>query len=48
MRRHGLQILRLSYSQVWHSWRSTEEALLETVAQVGRQGRRRVAQLLAA
>lgn len=45
--RHGLQILRLSYEQVWRSWTDTREAVLETIGEVGAFGRRKVARLLA-
>lgn len=45
--RHGLQILRLSYEQVWQSWSDTKEAVLETIASVGAFGRRRAEQLRA-
>ena len=45
--RHGLQILRLSYAQVWLTWEDTQNAVLETIAEVGAFGRRKVEQLLA-
>ena len=45
--RHGLQILRLSYEQVWRGWSDTQDAVLETIAQVGAFGRRKVERLLA-
>lgn len=44
---HGLQILRLSYEQVWLSWAETKDAVLETIAAVGAFGRRRAEQLRA-
>lgn len=44
--RHGLQILRLSYEQVWRSWADTQDAVLETIDQVGAFGRRKVERLL--
>lgn len=40
MRRLGLQVLRLSYHQVWRMWEPTWQALRQTIAQVGRHGRR--------
>lgn len=45
--RHGLQTLRLSYEQVWRNWADTQDAVLETIAEVGAFGRRKVEQLLA-
>lgn len=41
----GLQILRLSYNQVWHSWGRTEQTILDTISHLGRQGRRRLREL---
>lgn len=45
--RHGLQVLRLSYEQVWHSWADTRKAVLETISSVGTFGRRRAEKLRA-
>lgn len=45
--RHGLQILRLSYEQVWLTWEDTQDAVLETIAEVGAFGRRKMERLLA-
>ena len=45
--RHGLQVLRLSYEQVWHQWESTKEDILSTIEEVGAFGRRKVEQLAA-
>lgn len=45
--RHGLQILRLSYEQVWSRWEDTQSAILETIDEVGVFGRRKVERLLA-
>ncbi|MFC7464561.1 endonuclease domain-containing protein [Brachybacterium sp. GCM10030252] len=46
VRRHGLQLIRLSYAQTWRTWEHTLKALLETIEQVGPLGRRKVAQLI--
>lgn len=43
---HGLQILRLSYEQVWHQWESTKKAVLESIDEVGGFGRRKKEGLL--
>lgn len=45
LRRLGLQLLRLSYEQVWHDWSSTLPALRETIQRVGPMGKKRVRQL---
>lgn len=45
--RHGLQILRLSYEQVWHQWEDTQSAILEIIDEVGAFGRRKVEHLMA-
>ena len=45
--RHGLQVLRLSYEQVWRRWESTQEDILSTIDEVGAFGRRKVEQLAA-
>lgn len=39
--RLGLQVVRLSYGQVWRSWDDTSSALLQMIAQVGPLGARR-------
>ncbi|MGP5053626.1 hypothetical protein ACTXJ3_00695 [Brachybacterium paraconglomeratum] len=39
--------MRLSYEQVWRNWEDTQEAVLETIAEVGAFGRRKVERLLA-
>jgi len=44
--RYGLQILRLSYDQVWRHWEDTQRAILETLDEVGAFGRRKVERLL--
>lgn len=46
--RHGLQVLRVSYAQVWHHWDTTQHDILATLDEVGGFGRRKVAQLAAA
>lgn len=46
LRGMGLQVLRLSYNQVWRTWPRTEKALLHTIGHVGRQGKRRLRELL--
>ncbi|ATG50973.1 hypothetical protein CFK38_05070 [Brachybacterium vulturis] len=46
--RHGLQVLRVSYDQVWHHWPATQQDILRVIAEVGGFGRRKVAQLTAA
>ncbi|MDN5822027.1 MAG: hypothetical protein L0H74_03030 [Brachybacterium sp.] len=46
--RHGLQVLRVSYDQVWHHWPATQQDILRTIAEVGGFGRRKVAHLAAA
>lgn len=46
--RHGLQFLRLSYEQVWLSWEVTTQAVLDSIAEVGPFGRRKVERLLGA
>lgn len=43
LRRRGLQLVRLSYGQVWRTWDHTRGALLETIARTGRIGARRAA-----
>ena len=43
--RHGLQVLRLSYEQVWYRWEETQADILRTLEEVGAFGRRKVAQL---
>lgn len=43
--RHGLQVLRVSYDQVWHHWERTQQDILATIDEVGRFGRRKVEQL---
>lgn len=48
VRRQGLQLVRLSYHQTWRTWDATLRAVLETIEQVGAQGKRRVEQLAAA
>ncbi len=45
MRRLGLQLVRVSYPQVWYSWETTRAALREVIRNVGRQGRGAVARL---
>lgn len=45
MRERGLEVLRLSYGQVWHRWPETRASVLATIAAVGPVGRRRVEQL---
>ena len=45
--RHGLQVLRLSYEQVWRRWESTQEDIPSTIDEVGAFGRRKVEQLAA-
>src|SRR5690625_3303850 len=44
--RYGLQILRLSYEQVWIRWEDTQRAILEAIDEVGAFGRRKVHRLL--
>lgn len=44
--RYGLQILRLSYEQVWIRWEDTQRAILEAIDEVGAFGRRKVDRLL--
>lgn len=44
---HGLQVLRISYDQVWRSWAHTKKLLLSAVSEVGPFGRRKVSSLLA-
>lgn len=46
-RRYGLQVLRVSYDQVWNHWEATQRDILRTVEEVGGFGRRKVAQLAA-
>lgn len=43
--RHGLQVLRLSYAQVWHDWDRTQQDILRAIDEVGVFGRRKVEQL---
>ncbi|MGO1227443.1 endonuclease domain-containing protein [Brachybacterium sp. AOP29-B2-41] len=43
--RHGLQVLRLSYAQVWHDWERTQQDILRAIDEVGAFGRRKVEQL---
>lgn len=45
--RHGLQVLRVSYDQIWHHWEATQQDILRTLEEVGGFGRRKVAQLAA-
>lgn len=45
LRRWGLQVLRLSYRQVWDTWPDTQQALLATISRCGRLGLRRIAEL---
>jgi len=45
MRRLGLQLVRVSYPQVWHSWDTTRRAVREMIRSVGKQGRRAVERL---
>lgn len=45
--RNGLQVLRLSYDQVWNDWDQTREDILSTIAEVGAFGRRKVERMLA-
>ncbi len=45
--RSGLQVLRLSYGQVWEDWDRTREDILATIAEVGAFGRRKVTRMLA-
>ena len=44
--RYGLQILRLSYEQVWTRWEDTRRAILDALDEVGAFGRRKVDRLL--
>lgn len=46
LRGMGLQVLRLSYNQVWHTWPRTEKSMLHTIGHVGKQGKRRLRALL--
>lgn len=43
--RHGLQVLRLSYAQVWRRWEQTQKDILAAMSEVGAFGRRKVEQL---
>lgn len=43
-RRLGLQVLRISYDQIWHQWDLTRQPILETISQAGALGRRRARQ----
>lgn len=45
---HGLQVLRLSYDQVWRRWESTQQLVLSSIEKVGAFGRARVSGLLPA
>lgn len=45
--RHGLQVLRVSYNQVWNHWEATQQDILRTLAEVGGFGRRKVTLLSA-
>lgn len=44
---HGLQVLRISYDQVWRSWADTKDLVLAAITEVGPFGRRKVSSLLA-
>lgn len=48
MHRQGLEILRLSYAQVWFDWDRTQDAVLETIRALGPAGRRVVDRMLGA
>ena len=43
--RNGLQVLRLSYAQVWNTWDRTKQGVLDALSEVGPLGRRKVAKL---
>jgi very-short-patch-repair endonuclease len=45
LRRRGLEVLRLSYEQVWNDWPATEHALHSAIRLLGPRGRRAVARL---
>lgn len=45
LRKRGLQILRLSYWQVWTQWEDTKRDLVSTIRNLGPQGRRAVQRL---
>ena len=43
--RHGLQVLRVSYGQVWNHWERTQRDILAILDEVGDFGRRKAGQL---
>lgn len=42
----GLQVLRISYQQIWHDWEATQSRILTAITEVGGFGRTKVQRLL--